>query len=195
MGSEMCIRDSLKRVLSESLLNHHFDPNKPVHLLTDASRQYGLGFALCQYVNEKPVIIMCGSKSLSATQSRYATVELECLGIVWAIHKCDFYLRGLPSFTVLTDHRPLEGVFKKTIFDQGNPRLQRMREKLTAYTFDVKWVPGKDHYIADALSRAPVFPPDEDIDLQVDTALSCLIATSDPSLSLITQHILSLIHI
>ena len=139
--------EHLKRVLSESLLNHHFDPNKPVHLLTDASRQYGLGFALCQYVNEKPVIIMCGSKSLSATQSRYATVELECLGIVWAIHKCDFYLRGLPSFTVLTDHRPLEGVFKKTIFDQGNPRLQRMREKLAAYTFDVKWVPGKDHYI------------------------------------------------
>ena len=64
-----------------------------------------------------------------------------------------------------------------------------MREKLTAYTFEVKWVPGKDHYIADALSRAPVFPPDKEIDLQVDTALSCLIATSDPSLHIITQHI------
>ena len=111
--------EHLKRVLSESLLNHHFDPKKPVQLLTDASRQYGLGFALCQYVNEKPVIIMCGSKSLSPTQSQYATVELECLGIVWAIHKCDFYLRGLPSFTVLTDHRPLEGVFKRLYLNKA----------------------------------------------------------------------------
>ena len=181
--------EHLKRVLSESLLNHHFDQSKEVHLMTDASRQYGLGFALCQYVNEKPVIIMCGSKSLTPTQQRYATVELECLGIVWAIQKCDFYLRGLPSFTVLTDHRPLEGVFQKTIFEQGNPRLQRMREKLTAYTFIVKWVRGKDHFIADALSRAPVFPPDEDIDLKVDTALTCLIATSDPALKIVTDSI------
>ena len=64
-----------------------------------------------------------------------------------------------------------------------------MREKLTAYTFDVKWVPGKYTYIADALSRAPVFPPDKEIDLQVDTALSCLVATSDPALSIITNNI------
>ena len=54
-----------------------------------------------------------------------------------------------------------------------------MMEKLTAFTFEVKWVSGKSHRIADALSRAPVFPPDEEIDLQVDTALTCLLATSD----------------
>ena len=76
-------------------------------------------------------IVTCGSKSLTPTQQRYSTVELECLGIMWAINKCQFYLRGLPNFTVLTDHRPLEGVFRKTIFDLPNPRLQRMREKLS----------------------------------------------------------------
>ena len=88
-----------------------------------------------------------------------------------------------------TDHRPLEGVFKKTMFDQANPRLRRMMEKLTAFTFEVKWVAGKSHRIADALSRAPVFPPDEEIDLQVDTALTCLLATCDPALSIVKYHI------
>ena len=85
--------------------------------------------------------------------------------IKWAILKCPYYLLGLPTFTVLTDHRPLEGVFKKTIFDLPNPRLQRMREKLAAYNFIVTWVPGKTHLIADALSRAPLFTPEEHPDL------------------------------
>ena len=37
----------------------------------------------------------------------------------------------------------------------------RMREKVTSYNFTVIWTPGKDHHIADALSRAPVFGPCE----------------------------------
>ena len=49
-----------------------------------------------------------------------------------------------------------------------------MREKLTNYTFDVTWVAGKTHYIADALSRAPVFGPSEEEDITIDCAFSCL---------------------
>ena len=33
----------------------------------------------------------------------------------------------------------------------------RMREKIIPYTFKITWVAGKTHYIADALSRYPVF--------------------------------------
>ena len=96
---------------------------------------------------------------------------------------------GLPNFTVVTDHHPLEGVFKKTIFDLPNPRLQRMREKLAAFNFTVTWVPGKTHLIADALSRAPLFKPKEHPDLEVDTVLSCLTITKDPSIHIITHNI------
>ena len=127
--------ESVKTILSSNLLNCHFDRHRPVELLTDASRQHGLGYALCQRDdNGHLYIVTCGSKSLTPTQQRYATVELECLGIVWAIHKCTFYLKGLPTFKVVTDHRPLEGVFCKNIFDLPNPRLQRMREKLTGFS-------------------------------------------------------------
>ena len=89
------------------------------------------------------------------------TIELECLAIKYAILKCSYYLKGHPGFQVITDHRPLEGIFKKEIFEVEIMRLQRIREKLAAYTFKVTWVKGKNHLIADALSRAPYFEATE----------------------------------
>ena len=64
-----------------------------------------------------------------------------------------------------------------------------MREKLAAYNFIVTWVPGKTHLIADALSRAPLFKSEEHPDLEVDTAISCLTMTKDPSIGIITDNI------
>ena len=87
--------NNLKNLLSTSLLTKHYNPKKSVTLLTDASRQHGIGFALCQEDNHnRRVIITCGSKSLTPTQQRYATIELECLAIImWVIRKCEFYLK------------------------------------------------------------------------------------------------------
>ena len=113
----------------------HFNKDKPVYLLTDASRLFGLGYALGHLELDSSgkeifKIVKCGSKGLTPTQQRYSTIELECLAIVWAILKCAFYLRGLPSFQVFTDHKPLEGIFTKDIFDLASPRLQHLREKV-----------------------------------------------------------------
>ena len=72
--------------------------------MTDASRLYGLGYAMLQQR-----LIKCGCCSLTTTQNNYATIELECLAIVWAIRKCRYYLHGLQTFTVVTDHKPLIG--------------------------------------------------------------------------------------
>ena len=38
--------DKLKTILTSSLVVRHFDSSKPVHLLTNASRLFGLGYAL-----------------------------------------------------------------------------------------------------------------------------------------------------
>ncbi|MEL6359074.1 MAG: DDE-type integrase/transposase/recombinase, partial [Bacteroidota bacterium] len=81
----------------------------------------------------------------------------------------------------------LVGVFNKAIYDLPNPRLQRLREKLAAYTFTVEWVPGKTHLIADALSRAPVFQPSDDDELPIDTAISCLSSTQSSLLASLTS--------
>ena len=57
----------------------------------------------------------------------------------------------------------------------NNTRLQRIQEKLLPYTFSLKWVAGKSHHIADALSRALLFQPADLDDMMIDTARTCLV--------------------
>ena len=116
--------------------------------------------------------MQCGSSSLTSAQGNYATIELECLAIQYALSKSEFYLRGLPNFAVWTDHRPLVGIFNKAHHTLNNQRLIRIREKLLDFSFTVSLVPGKTHYIADALSRYPVFGPHE-MELPIDDVATC----------------------
>ena len=146
-----------KSILTSTKVLSYFDASLRTTILTDASKLYGLGFALIQTRSDGTTsLIQCGSRSLSETESRYAPIEQECLAVQWGIDRAQHYLRGCPHFTVLTDHRPLEGLFKKSLGDIDNRRLQRIREKLVGYTFDINWVEGKSHLIADAFSRYPV---------------------------------------
>ena len=156
----------VKLLLTSDALVKPFDPKLKTQLLTDASRLHGLGFALLQIDNsEEKRLISCGSKSLTPTQQRYSTVEIEFLAVKWAVEENDFYLRGIEVCEVLTDHRPLVGIFRKQLQEIASPRLKRFREALMGYNLRVEWVEGKTHYIADALSRSPVFPgEDEDFD-------------------------------
>ena len=76
-------------------------------------------------------------------------------------------------------------MFQKDIFDLASPRLQRLREKVAMFSFQVCCVPGKTHLIADALSRAPLFELEDLPGLEINTAISCLSQTSHPSIRVI----------
>ena len=58
---------------------------------------------------------------------------------------------------------------------------------MSGYQFTVTYVPGKTHNIADALSRAPIFPGSDDLDIPIDTALAYLVTTNDPALQIIHE--------
>lgn len=135
-----------------------FDPSLECILLTDASKLFGLGFILVQRraKAEGYNIVQAGSLAISPTQGRYAIIELEMLAVVCAIKKCHYWLDGLPSFTVFTDHRPLTGVWGKPWSEITNPRLLAMVMKITTYKFALKYLPGKSNLAADCLSRAPL---------------------------------------
>ena len=114
------------------MVRRTFDLNLHTELITDASR-IGLGFALLQVdpMTGNRHLIQCGSRSLTGPESRYAVCELEGLAILYAITKCRHYLLGMDHFTVVTDHKPLKGVFAKELSDIENARLRKYREKLT----------------------------------------------------------------
>ncbi|XP_045114017.1 uncharacterized protein LOC123506168 [Portunus trituberculatus] len=109
-----------------------FDPALPTTLQTDASRLYGLGYALLQdHGGGQQRLVQCGSRFLTDTETRYATIELEMLAVVWAMGKTKFYLTGLQHFNLVTDHRPLVPILNSYSLDAiENPRLQRLKEKI-----------------------------------------------------------------
>lgn len=168
--------EKTKQELSSPPVLAHYDPKLATKLLTDASKLYGLGYALTQEHPEGWRIVQCGSRYLSDAETRYATCEIELLAVQWAIHKCRLYLLGRDHFVVVTDHKPLLGIVKGSNLDAiDNPRIQRIIEKLSPYVFTMEWVKGKMHCIADALSRAPVGKPEEDLDIPIRSiVVSCI---------------------
>ena len=165
------------------MLVKYFDPNLQTELLTDASKLQGLGYALVQRQTDGQLrLIQCGSRSLTSAERNYARIELEALAIQWAIQKSRHYLLGLQKFKVVTDHNPLLGIFKKDLDGMENKRLQRIRLKLMDYCFEVAWVAGKNHQIADALSRSPIFSTKN----KQTGAMTCMV-TCDLNLSALVQ--------
>ena len=162
---------NLKSDMLSTLSLNHFDPSWNTKLVTDASRLNGLGFVLMQCKNDKVKVIQCGSRSLSPAEKNYSTLELELTAIVWAIQKCNFFIKGIGHFEVITDHRPLIGIFAKNLNQIENNRVVRLREKISDHPFAVKWVAGKENIIADALSKAPAKTTDGSMSLPLNACV------------------------
>ena len=80
-------------------------------------------------------------------------IERELLAIVFACQQFNTYVLGRP-FTVESDHKPLEMIHQKSLAS-APPRLQRMLLQLQRYDVTIKYRPGKEMLLADALSRCP----------------------------------------
>ena len=119
-----------------------------VLLFTDAC-DYGIGAVLSQIQNEKEVVIAYSSRQLRPPEIKYATVEKEALAVVFAIKQFRHYLLE-KSFTVISDHRPLQWLENQK---DASGRLGRWAIQLGALSYKIKYRPGKIHQNADCLSR------------------------------------------
>lgn len=107
-----------------------------------------MGAVLLQ--NGQPVAY--ASRALTETQQWYAQIEREMLAVIYGCEKFHHYIYGR-SITIETDHKPLLAIHRKPVY-QATPRLQRMLMRLQRYDVQLKYLPGKEMFISDALSRA-----------------------------------------
>lgn len=162
----------LREALIQAPVLRYFDSSKPVTLSVDAS-QLGVGAVLMQ--DAQPVAF--SSRTLTEAQTRYAQIEKETLAIVHGCTKFHDYIFGQHAVTVESDHRPLVAIFSKPLY-QCPLRLQRMRLTLQRYPIHVTYKPGKELFLADALSRFPskaCMPEDEQFQVNV---LQCISASA-----------------
>lgn len=137
---------AVKAALSENTTLAYFDPHKHTSIHVDAS-PVGIAGMLSQ--DGRPIAY--ASRSLTDVEQRYSQTEREALAVVWACEHFHVYVMG-SDFTVVTDHKPLLG-----IWDKINPptRIARWALRLTPYTFKLIYKAGKDNP-ADYMSRHPV---------------------------------------
>ncbi|GJT24197.1 putative reverse transcriptase domain-containing protein [Tanacetum coccineum] len=116
----------------------------------DASHQ-GLGAVLMQ--REK--VIAYASRQLKPNEENYTTHDLELGAVVFALKIWRHYLYGTKC-TVFTDHKSLQHILDQK---ELNMRQRRWLELLADYDCEIRYHPGKENVIADALSRKEQIKP------------------------------------
>ena len=124
---------TLQQLVIQHPVLKFYNVEEEATIQTDASDK-ALGAVLLQ--NGQPVAF--ASRTLSKTEQRYATIEKECLAIVFGCEKFNQYL---------------ESIFKKSLLS-APCRLQRMLLRLQRYNLSVSYKPGRQMLLADHLSRA-----------------------------------------
>lgn len=183
-----------------------FDKNKPCCLATDWSMK-GIGYWLlqkhCECEPLRPFcchygwqITLVGSRFTNSAESRYKPIEGEALAVAYALDHAKHFVLGCSNLIIVTDHKPLLGVFKSTSVNKWSNRVRDLKEKTYPYKFTMFHISGAKHKATDAISRKPsgcVNPPKlelSDDNLAEDCeSLSCL--TSIFSLNYNTKQVYS----
>ena len=109
--------------------------------------------------------IAFASRSLQSHERNYGVMELEVLGVVWAVKHFRHYLYG-QSCDVYTDHEALKSLLNTP---QPSGKLARWGMALQEVDLTIHYRPGKKNANADVLSRTPgrsfrVDPLEGDVD-------------------------------
>ena len=93
----------------------------------------GLGAALIQNANQS----LSPANPFTEVEERYVNVERELLAVIYDREKFQTYLYGR-SFTVHTDHKPLESVHLINL-TAAPPRFQRLLLRIQPYDFTIRY--------------------------------------------------------
>ena len=90
-----------------------------------------------------------------STQEWYSSGEQECLAVLYAIQKTDFYVRGARNIIVYSDSKNLVDYFKMSLHKIKKEKILKFWKKLLGYPIELVHVKGATHTLADRLSRYP----------------------------------------
>ena len=148
--------DKVKSIVCKDTTLQYFNICKPVTVQVNTS-QKGLGAALLQH----GCPLAFASKAFTPVKQCCANIECELLSCVFGAEWFHTYVFGC-AFTIESDHKPPEQISIKILADTP-VHLQRMLLRLQIYDFTIKYWPGKEMLVADALShyaslKAPEIP-------------------------------------
>ena len=89
------------------------------------------------------------SRQLKGAEQRYLATEIEAIAVVESVKHFNYYLYGR-TFSIFTDHKPLTQLLSS---EHLNPRLRRYAYKLQHWMLEIRYLPGKENSMVDALSR------------------------------------------
>ena len=146
--------------MSNDVKLNFYDSNNPLYIEVDTSKK-GIGAVMLQEDSIVKNTSKCdipnnlhhvsyASKTLSSTESNYSNIEHELLGVLFAIMHFKHFTYG-HTVCVITDHKPLVSLFKKSLVD-ASPCLTCMLMQLLDYTSNVHYQPGERMHLSDALS-------------------------------------------
>ena len=105
--------NEVKKLLTSDCLLVHYDPNKEFLLACDAS-PYGVGVVLSHRDEDgQEHLIAFTSRTLGRAEKNYSQLEKEGLAIIFGVKKFHQFLFG-HHFIILSDHKPLQHIFKET---------------------------------------------------------------------------------
>lgn len=142
--------EQCKRDLANAALLAHPDINAELAVVTDAS-DTSIGAALQQRTNRGWQPLAFFSRKLNTAQRNYGAYDRELLAVNDAIHFFRHMLEAR-TFAVYTDHKPLTFAFQQRP-EKCSPRQFRHLDFIGQFTTDIRYIPGEDNVVADALSR------------------------------------------
>ena len=113
--------------------------------------KYATGSALYQIQNGKPKFIAYVSKRVLEAAWNYSITELEMCGLAINIASFGHLLKKV-DFDAIVDHLALDHILKSKT-EPATPRIKRLLEVLSAYSFNLYYMKCEDMILSDFLSR------------------------------------------
>ena len=142
--------DEIKRRLQRPPVLHLPNRHGRFQLYSDTNK-FATGRALYQVQNGQPRLIAYASKRMPEAAKNYSITELEMCGLAMNIATFAHLLKKV-DFDAIVDHLAITHIMRSKA-EPDPTRIKRLLELLSAYSFNLYYIKGKDMVLSDFLSR------------------------------------------